>query len=173
MNALMLSMAALFGVLQAEPPSPAVGQLRHIVGKWQVNTDFLAPDGSIRGTLPGIYEFRWVTPDRIVQGTSELKDLGSSGILFYIQDGDKEIEMVSVGRDGRLWRMAGPSNSETRTTPNVTMPDGSTLMLRFTRYNVSPDKFESRMELSTDGGKKWVPGNHQLFRRCPPASCAD
>jgi len=37
--------------------------------------------------------------------------------------------------------------------------------MRFTRYNVANDKFESRMEYTDDGGKSWKPGNHQSFRR--------
>jgi len=44
-------------------------------------------------------------------------------------------------------------------------PDGSTMKLRFTRYNVMPDRFESKMEISRNGGLTWVPGNHQVFLR--------
>ena len=73
--------------------------------------------------------------------------------------------MVSVGPDGSLWRMTGPEDNETRSTPNETMADGSTLMLRFTRHGVTADRFESTMELSSDGGKTWRIGNQQRFER--------
>ena len=39
------------------------------------------------------------------------------------------------------------------------------MQLRFTRFAVTPDRFESRMEVSLDGGESWKPGNHQLFVR--------
>jgi len=39
------------------------------------------------------------------------------------------------------------------------------MRLRFTRYNVSQDRFESRMDYSTDGGATWTQGNHQVFVR--------
>jgi CubicO group peptidase (beta-lactamase class C family) len=52
------------------------------------------------------------------------------------------------------------------------MSDGSTLQLRFTRYNVEPDRFESRMESSTDGGATWTQGNHQVFVRAGDAAAA-
>ena len=168
---LKLAVALAFAMQSGEPPSLAVQQLRHVVGEWRVTTEFLAPDGTVRAAIPGTYEFRWISQDKIVQGSSTLKDLGSAGILFFIHADGKLVEMVSVGRDGRLWHMVGPVDSETRTTPNVTMPDGSTLMLRFTRYNVQADSFESRMELSTDGGATWVKGNHQTFSRCPADGC--
>lgn len=37
--------------------------------------------------------------------------------------------------------------------------------MRFTRYDVQPDSFRSRMELSTDGGSTWRLGNRQQFTR--------
>jgi hypothetical protein len=44
------------------------------------------------------------------------------------------------------------------------------MQLRFTRFNVTDDRFESRMEVSTDGGSSWRPGNHQVFKRAMPGS---
>lgn len=155
----------------AEKPAPGVEELRHIIGEWRVETNFLNPDQSVRATVPGTYRFNWLTEDKTVQGRSELEGLGVSGILFFLSD--KSIEMVSVGPDGMLWRMRGEAGGNIRTTPNVTMPDGSTLMLRFTRSNVEPDRFESRMHVSTDGGVSWIPGNHQIFSRCPETGCGD
>jgi hypothetical protein len=73
--------------------------------------------------------------------------------------------MASVGADGHLWVMAGPAGGETRTTPPTPLSDGSTMQLRFTRFNVTDDRFESRMEISTDGGSSWRPGNRQVFKR--------
>ena len=148
------------------PVPPAVEQLRHVIGAWDVETDFIGPDGAIRATVPGRYEFAWVMPDRIVSGWSELPSLNQkSALLFFHRPADHQIEMASVGPDGQLWRMTGPDDGETRTTADQTMPDGSTMMLRFTRHDVTPDRFGSFMEISGDGGKTWRLGNRQRFVR--------
>jgi hypothetical protein len=88
-----------------------------------------------------------------------------AGILFYVSSAQRTIEMVSVGPDARLWVMTGPLGGATRTTPPFPTADGGSGQLRFTRFNVEADSFESRMEYSSDGGKIWSPGNHQVFMR--------
>lgn len=143
-----------------------VTQLRHAVGEWDVTTEFLAEDGSVAGTVAGTYRFHWVVPDRVLAGESDLPALGrKSAILFYVNVEKELIEMTSVGADGKLWVMTGPIDGEVRTTPLETSPDGTSVQLRFTRSAVEEDSFESRMEVSADGGKTWKPGNHQLFER--------
>lgn len=149
-----------------EPASAAVEQLRHAIGLWNVETEFVAADGGVARTLTGQYRFGWVVPDRVVSGMSTIPELNqASAILFFVRPGRSEIEMASVGADGHLWRMIGPDDGETRTTPNTVMVDGSTLMLRFTRYDVTPGSFRSRMERSADGGQTWSLGNRQHFVR--------
>ena len=154
----------------ADGPAPqAVEQLRHAIGLWDVTTEFLAADGSVQGTAEGQYRFGWVVPDRVVQGMSTIPAWNqASAILFFARPATEEVEMISVGGDGVVWRMIGPETSETRTTENRTMPDGTTLMLRFTRHEVRPDTFRSRMEMSNDGGRTWRLGNRQFFRRHSP-----
>jgi hypothetical protein len=153
---------------QTPPPEPApegVSQLRHVIGLWDVTTEFIGEDGSSRA-MEGQYRFGWVVPDRVVSGMSTMPELNqASGILFFLRPSTHEIEMVSVGADGHLWRMAGPDNGETRITPDTPMSGGSSLMLRFTRYDIGRDSFRSRMEMSTDGGENWRIGNRQFFRR--------
>lgn len=150
----------------AAPLAAAIDQLRHVVGRWNVTTEFLRDDGSVGASVEGTYEFEWVVPDKVVRGVSEMPSLKQrSALLFFLNPREQTIEMTSVGADGQLWRMIGPLGGETRTTPDVTMPDGSTLRLRFTRSNVTADRFESRMERSADGGRQWTAGNHQVFTR--------
>ncbi|MDH4260667.1 MAG: hypothetical protein OEW16_10275, partial [Gammaproteobacteria bacterium] len=60
-------------------------------------------------------------------------------------------------------------DGETRTTPPTPLADGGSMQLRFTRFNVEPDRFESRMEFTLDDGKTWKPGNRQVFIRAAPA----
>ncbi|MEP2987731.1 MAG: hypothetical protein ABJN65_16820 [Parasphingorhabdus sp.] len=141
-------------------------QLRHIIGDWNVETDYIGGDGEVLGTVSGRYSFRWIVEDKIVSGVSNLPSLGQkAAILFFHNAQDQKVEMSSVGQDGRLWRMIGTEESEVRTTANETMPGGKTLMLRFTRHGVKPGKFESTMELSNDAGITWRVGNQQRFVR--------
>jgi hypothetical protein len=141
-------------------------ELRHVVGEWATTTEEIDPDGNITRTLQGTYRFDWVIPDRVLSGRSDVPELGrASAILFYVSETKDTIEMVSVAADGRLWVMTGELGGNTRYTEPYPTGDGGTGQLRFTRYNVSDDSFESKMEYSSDGGNTWTEGNHQVFRR--------
>lgn len=146
--------------------SPALAQLRHVVGEWDVTTTFFGEDGTPGATHAGRYRFEWVIKDTVLQGVSDIPDLSlRSAIMFYLRPSANQIEMISVGRDGIPWTMTGDASSEVRETSNRPMSDGSTLKLRFIRFNVEQDRFESRMERSVDGGKTWQRANHQVFTR--------
>lgn len=150
----------------AQPASVGLAQLRTVIGRWDARTEFFNPDGSSAGAYDGSYEFEWVVPDRVARGVSRIPALNlTSAILFYLRPARSEIEMVSVGADGMLWVMTGRDSEEVRTTPDVPTSDGGVVRLRFTRFNVADDRFESRMEISTDRGATWRQGNHQVFRR--------
>jgi hypothetical protein len=163
----------LFGMpaVGQTPPDPealahSIEQLRASVGTWDTTTEFLNDDGSVARSVEGTYQFSWVVPDRVLSGRTEIPELGqASGILFYVNPTRGTIEMVSVGGDGNLWVMTGPLGGEERTTQEYPAADGGTGRLRFTRFNVAPDSFESRMEYTDDGGRSWKPGNHQRFQR--------
>ncbi|MEQ8744096.1 hypothetical protein [Parasphingorhabdus sp.] len=164
----------------ASPPSPEISagleQLRHVEGDWAVTTEFIGDNGSVAATHDGTYSFQWVIPDAVLSGITRIPALKqTSAVLFYLRPKSNEIEMVSVGKDGMLWIMTGKDGEEERTTRDVPTQDGGSMRLRFTRYNVSENSFESRMDWSTDGGKNWTQGNHQVFRRCGAAglTCSD
>jgi len=144
----------------------SVQELRDSAGNWAVVTEFLADDGSVANTAEGTYRFAWVIEDRVLQGSNSIPSLDmSSGILFYVSEERKVIEMVSVGKDGKLWVMTGPLGGDTRTTQPFASQGGGEAQLRFTRFNVTENSFESRMEYTEDGGSSWKPGNHQVFTR--------
>lgn len=168
--AAVLSLLALpFAEASESPPSQlaaAVAQLRQAVGLWDVTTTQYGEDGKVAGVAAGTYRFDWIVPDRVLAGRSDIPEMKqTSGILFYVNERRSTIEMVSVGADGHLWVMTGPAGGETRTTPLTPLADGRSMQLRFTRFAITPDRFESRMEVSLDGGESWKPGNHQLFVR--------
>lgn len=159
-------------VTQAQTPVDSaavrhsVEELRGSIGRWNVTTEFLGPDGAVARTVEGTYEFAWIVPDRVVAGRSAQPALGqASGILFYLNAARGLIEMVSVGPDGQLWIMTGPLGGNRRSSQEYTDSSGGTGQLRFTRFNVTSDRFESRMEYTADGGRSWKPGNHQVFQR--------
>jgi hypothetical protein len=168
--AAVLSLLAMpFAQATESPPSQlaaAVAQLRQAVGLWDVTTTQYGEDGKVAGVAAGTYRFDWIVPDRVLAGRSDVPEMKqASGILFYVNERRSTIEMASVGADGHLWVMTGPAGGETRTTPLTPLADGRNMQLRFTRFAVTPDRFESRMEVSLDGGESWKPGNHQLFVR--------
>jgi len=168
--AAVLSLLAMpFAAASESPPSQlaaAIAQLRQMVGLWDVTTTQYGEDGEVAGVAAGTYRFDWIVPDRVLAGRSDIPEMKqASGILFYVNERRSTIEMASVGADGHLWVMTGPAGGETRTTPLTPLADGRSMQLRFTRYAVTPDRFESRMEVSLDGGESWKPGNHQLFVR--------
>ena len=161
-----LSMYSFAAAAPVDSVSAGVEQLRHVIGEWGVVTEFLNPDGSVAQSVSGTYKFEWVINDRVVSGRSEIpSQQRSAALLFYVNEQKKTIEMASVGVDGHLWIMTGSIGGETRITPPTAMSDGSTMQLRFTRYNIERDRFESRMERTTDDGATWLPGNHQVFLR--------
>jgi hypothetical protein len=144
----------------------SVEELRHVVGDWATTTEEFGPDGKVARTIEGSYRFEWIVPDRVLSGRSDIPALDrSSALLFYVSEAKEAIEMVAVGADGRLWVMTGELGGDTRYTEPYPTGDGGTGQLRFTRYNVQADSFESKMEYSADGGDSWTQGNHQLFRR--------
>jgi len=167
--AILSLLAVPFAEAGESPPSQltaAVAQLRQAVGLWDVTTTQYGEDGAVAGVAAGTYRFDWIVADRVLAGRSDIPEMKqSSGILFYVNERRSTIEMASVGADGHLWVMTGPAGGETRTTPPTPLADGRSMQLRFTRYAITPDRFESRMEVSLDGGESWKPGNHQLFVR--------
>lgn len=158
------------GAAQQQALQRSVDEMRHAIGRWHVVTEFVGADGAVARTAEGTYEFSWVVPDRVALGRSQIPELEmASGILFYVNEKRRVVEMVSVGRDGHLWVMTGPLGGDWRATADFESAGGGTSRLRFTRHSVAADAFESRMEYSEDRGATWTPGNRQRFRRLSAA----
>jgi hypothetical protein len=152
------------------PPalSSAVEQLRQSAGRWNVTTTRYAENGAVTAVATGTWSFDWIVPDRVLSGRAVIPDWNqSAGMLFFLNERQFTLEMAQVGADGQLLVMSGPAGTETRTTAAITLPDGRRMMQRHTRFGVSADRFESRVETSYDGGASWKPGYHQLFVRAP------
>lgn len=148
------------------PLETSVDELRQVIGQWHVVTEEINPDGSTARTVEGTYTFEWVVPDRVVAGRAEAPAIDRvAALLFYVSEADEKIEMVSVAADGHLWVMTGELGGNIRHTATFPTADGGIGQLRFTRYNVSADSFESMMEYTTDDGLTWTLGNRQVFTR--------
>lgn len=152
------------------PPSlaSAVQQLRQAAGHWNVTTTRYGDNGAVAGVASGTWHFDWVVLDRVLSGRAAIPDWKqTAGMLFYVNERQSTLEMASVGADGQLLVMSGAAGTETRTTAAIPLADGRQMLQRFTRYGIATDRFESRMETSTDGGVSWKLGHHQLFVRVP------
>lgn len=177
LSAVVLSLFVL-PLAEATPaPSPelstAVQQLRQAAGRWNVTTTRFGENGAVAGVASGTWNFDWVVPDRVLSGRAVIPDWNqSAGMLFYLNERLITLEMAQVGADGQLVVMSGPAGTETRSTPVVALADGRKMVQRHTRYRVTADRFESRMETSYDGGQSWKPGYHQLFVRAPGKATA-
>ncbi|MGH8251113.1 MAG: hypothetical protein ACREVI_10540 [Steroidobacteraceae bacterium] len=176
-SAAILSLLALpLAEASESPPSQvaeAVAELRQAVGLWNVTTTRYGEDGAVAGVANGTYRFDWIVPDRVLAGRSDMPDWQqSSGILFYVNERRSRIEMASVGADGNLWVTTGPAGGDIRSTAPTALADGRTMTLRFTRFGVTADRFESCMETSFDGGRTWQQGHHQLFVRAKGSESA-
>lgn len=144
----------------------SVHGLRGSIGRWNVQTRFLRPDGSAAKTVGGNCEFSWVVAGRVVSGRSEIPQRQqAAGIVFFINETKRTIEMVSVGADGNLWTMTGPLGGNRRMSQEFATANRATRRLLFTPLKVTPEAFESKMEYTDDGGKTWTAGNHQRFVR--------
>lgn len=152
------------------PPAlaSAVQQLRQAAGRWNVTTTRYAENGAVAAVATGTWSFDWVVPDRVLTGRAVIPDWNqSAGMLFYLNERMYTLEMAQVGADGQLIVMTGPAGAETRTTDAIALPDGRHVVQRHTRYGVTADRFEAKLETSYDGGQSWKPGYHQLFVRAP------
>jgi hypothetical protein len=146
----------------------AVQQLRQAAGRWNVTTTRYAENGAVAAVATGTWSFEWVVPDRVLSGRSAIPDWNqSAGMLFYLNERLVTLEMAEVNADGQLVVMSGPVGKPARTADAVTLSDGRRVMQRHTRFDVTPDRFEARLETSYDGGQSWRPGYHQVFVRAP------
>jgi hypothetical protein len=155
-----------------EMPPPAlesaVQQLRQAAGRWSVTTTRYAENGAVTAVATGTWSFDWVVPDRVLSGRASIPDWNqSAGMLFYLNERMFTLEMAEVGADGQLVVMTGPAGAETRTTDAIPLPDGRRMLQRHTRYGVTANRFEAKLETSYDGGLSWKPGYHQIFVRVP------
>ncbi len=152
------------------PPSraSAVQQQRQAAGPWNVTTTRYGDNGAVAGVASGTWHFDWVVADRVLSGRAVIPDWKqTAGMLYYLNERRSTLEMASVGADGQLLVMSGPAGAETRTTAAVPLADGRQMLQRYTRYGVTTDRFEARIESSYDGGTSWKLGHHQLFVRVP------
>jgi hypothetical protein len=146
----------------------AVQQLRQAAGRWNVTTTRYAANGAVAAVATGTWSFDWVVPDRVLTGRAVIPDWNqSAGMLFYLNERMYTLEMAQVGADGQLLVMTGAAGTETRTTEEIPLPDGRHMVQRHTRYRITADRFEAKLETSYDGGQSWKPGIHQLFVRQP------
>ena len=155
---------------ETAPPvlATAVQQLRQAAGRWNVTTTRYAENGAVAAVATGTLNFDWVVPDRVLAGKlrhSRLEPVGRHALLperahVHARDGAGR-RRRAAHRDERPRRDRDANDRADR------MPDGRRMLQRHTRYGVTANRFEAKMEMSYDGGANWKPGYHQLFVRVP------
>jgi hypothetical protein len=140
--------------------------LRSSVGKWETTAEFFNPNGTVAGAFAGTTELAWLTPGKVISGKSEYPQLKLvTGLMVYINEAKGQVEMASVGGDGNLLVVSGPLGSAELRSEPVRFSDTVVGRLKFTRLNVTANSFDTRTEISDDGGKTWKMMNRQKFKR--------
>jgi len=93
-------------------------------------------------------------PEALATGVSQLRQVV----------GQWDVVTTQYAEDGSIARVMPGTYSFEWVVPDRVL-SGRSRQLRFTRFNIGPDRFESRMEVCMDDGRTWRPGNHQVFTR--------
>ncbi len=162
----MDTISALGTVLLAERPAPELdgrlGLFGQFVGSWDLIVTDRQPDGT-ETSEEGEWHFGWVLGGRAVQdvwivpgGRSSRPDRGSiehgTGVRVYDPGGDRWIVSWSGPRKQRFHRFEARAEGD-EIVLRSTDPGPA---LRWTFFDIGPDRFRWRNEQSSDGGVAWT-----------------
>ncbi len=154
----------------ALPPLPpeALRRLEYALGSWHVRAEDFDPEGGVARTTEWRNHAEWLLPGRLVLLTHDAPELGSiSKTLVFYSIEEETWYLVDTNQNGQLWILSGGLEREVITSRPKKMPDGRTLVVRFTHENVEADSFEALMEISFDQGETWRESSRQYLRRLP------
>ena len=153
---------------EEEPlPVEARQRLDYAIGSWVSKTESLNQRGEVVRTSFSEDQRRFVIEDRIVEITGLLRASGKAFRAWeYYDERSGKYSLTSINRDGRLMTMSGDLEGEFQwTTEPMENPNGGTLMVRFTHYDIEPDSFKALGEISRDGGETWTAFSRQTLTR--------
>lgn len=148
-----------------ELPDEARHRLEQVLGRWRVEAEFLAPDGSVARRVEWENRAEWVLDGRVVLLTHDAPalDVLSKAFVFYSAE-DEEFYVVDVNRKGELWILSGGLDAFVLTSRPKRTDDGE-MIVRFTHDPGDDDSMLVRMEYSLDDGATWTLGQRQRLTR--------
>lgn len=167
-----LILATLLLLIVSEPifsqmiPKEARSRLDHIIGKWELKTEYLNRNGDVRRTVTGTEEARYVIENRVVEITTVIpeQNLLSKAWQFY-NTAEEKFYLTSVDANGDHWVLSGGLDAYVITSQPKKQANGRELIIRFTHTNIQTDSFEAIMETSIDGGESWWTRYRQYLTR--------
>lgn len=151
----------------AQPiPDEAQKRLDHIIGKWELKTEYLDRNGEVRRTVTGTEEAAFLIEDKVVEITTTIPEQNqfSKAWQFY-NVAEEKFYLTSVDAKGDHWVLSGDLKEYTLTSLPTRQANGRELTIRFTHTNIRENSFEAVMETSIDGGKSWWTRYRQYLTR--------
>ena len=147
-------------------PEEAQNRLNHIIGKWELKTEYLGRNGEVRRTVSGREEAKFLIEDKVVEITTTIPEQNqfSKAWQFYnVAEG--KFYLTSVDAKGDHWVLSGGLEQYVITSQPKKQANGRELTIRFTHKNIQENSFEAVMETSIDGGESWWTRYRQYLTR--------
>jgi hypothetical protein len=156
-------------VTHADDVPPALGELRFLIGQWEIDSKRYALDGPVIEENSGTAEFVWVLGGRRIQEQSSTR-LGGQPLevlnvyLFDPKNDRWEIARTDSIHDAFGVRFGTWSDGKLVTFEKHPSPD-SEVTRRWTLERIDDDRFTELLEFSRDGGKTWKRRNQAWYSR--------
>ena len=153
-------------ILAQSIPEEAQKRLNHIIGKWELKTEYLGRNGEVRRTVTGTEEAKFIIEDKVVELTTTIPEQNqfSKAWQFY-NTAEGKYYLTSVDAKGDHWVLSGGLDAYVITSLPKKQANGRELTIRFTHTNIQEDSFEAVMETSIDGGQSWWTRYRQYLTR--------
>jgi len=144
-------------------------ELAFLIGEWSLESTTRMADGSIQ-IHPGWMSARFGMAGFAVETVSVHPPFGPEDFghfagtqIFTIHPETSKIAGVSINSLGNRKTLEGDTFSgEVVTTASGEMFGGGDFMNRTTYFNITADRFETKLEVSSDGGQTWYNNGYTL-----------
>lgn len=167
-SSLVLALISAAGPATAQDdvlPDVARERLEYAIGEWDIVGERIRRDGSVGEVTEGGQVATWLVPGKIVQMAD--RDPNGGGRSWWVYDVAAEAwTLLSIGvEQGAVWVLKGNLDEWVITSEPRMRPDGSSVIIRFTHYDIEPDSFRALQEVSRDDGETWTAVFRQTLTR--------
>ena len=169
--ATLLVLAPAIGSSRTEPesdPLRAKADLLHAYeeGSWECRWEILDDDGEVVSEMVGREIFTPSLDGLALDVVTRVdgRDTWNQGVKFFSPQ-EKKIVFLDWGTDGDYWIMKQDVETGVVESEPKTLPDGRSLVLRFTVVRKTDNEQDVVMDMSTDGGSTWSRRTRQFMRR--------